>query len=246
MARREVKRSGTILSSETYTYDQMSRLKKVTREDNKWDQFWYYLDGEMSAAQYGIAATPTPSPSPSASPTASPTVATPTFNPVAGAYPAGDYPKTITISTATAGCNMRYTTNGTTPTTTTGTLIAASSGTASVPAGATLKAIAYRSGYINSAVRSGVYSVAPGVATPTFNPAGRNYYPATSITITISTATSGAQIRWTKDGTTPTSTHGTLISGTSGQASSGVTSDVLFKAMAFKSGLLVHINSCLD
>jgi RHS repeat-associated protein len=79
----------------------------------------------------------------------------------------------------------------------------------------------------------------PQVATPSFSPAGGNIYPNSSVTVTISTTTSGAQIRYTLDGTTPTSTYGTLINGSSGQTSSfspGTTGKTL-NAIAFKSGM---------
>jgi RHS repeat-associated protein len=46
--------TGGILASETYTHDGMNRLRTVTREDNKQDQFYYYLDGELYVAFYGV------------------------------------------------------------------------------------------------------------------------------------------------------------------------------------------------
>jgi hypothetical protein len=49
------------------------------------------------------------------------------------------------------------------------------------------------------------------VATPTFSPAAGPFYAATPVTIT--SATAGATIRYTTDGTTPTETHGTLYTG---------------------------------
>jgi RHS repeat-associated protein len=49
----DVKKGTTTLGHEGYVYDAMSRLKSVTREDNKTDSFTYYLDGELNTAQYG-------------------------------------------------------------------------------------------------------------------------------------------------------------------------------------------------
>jgi hypothetical protein len=237
MTQRDIElQNGTVWSSEHYGFDPMNRETSVSRdEDGSVDTFTYNYSGEMTSAQYGAAAPP-PTPTPTATPTPTPAVATPTFNPVAGAYPASDYPKTVTISTTTTGANMRYTTDGTTPSSTVGTLIAASSGTASVPAGATLKAIAFKSGMTNSAIKSGVFSVAAAVATPTYNPVAAPYpfsdYPKT---VTISTTTTGANMRYTTDGTTPSSTAGTLIAASSGTAS--VPAGVTLKAIAFKSGM---------
>jgi hypothetical protein len=49
------------------------------------------------------------------------------------------------------------------------------------------------------------------VDTPTFSPAAGPFYGATPVTIT--SATTGATIRYTTDGSTPTETHGTLYAG---------------------------------
>jgi hypothetical protein len=51
----------------------------------------------------------------------------------------------------------------------------------------------------------------PTVAAPTFSPAAGPFYGATPVTIT--SATAGATIRYTTDGSTPTATHGTLYTG---------------------------------
>ena len=83
----------------------------------------------------------------------------------------------------------------------------------------------------------------PGqVATPTFNPDGADYVAcANSYTfnVTISTTTSGAQIRWTTDGTPPTRTNGNLINASSGVASFTVGSNQTktLQAMAYKAGM---------
>ena len=53
IARRQVKLGTTTISDETYGHDPMSRLRTVDRtEDGSHDQFGYYLDGELSSAQY--------------------------------------------------------------------------------------------------------------------------------------------------------------------------------------------------
>jgi hypothetical protein len=66
----------------------------------------------------------------------------------------------------------------------------------------TLKAIATASGHSQSAVRTGVYTIASPAATPTFSPAAGTY--SSSQTVTISDSTSGATIYYTTDGSTPT------------------------------------------
>lgn len=85
-----------------------------------------------------------------------------------------------------------------------------------------------------------------GVATPTFSPIAAPYYAATPVTIT--SATPGATIRYTTDGSEPTETYGTIYTGpvTMQQAvytnmslpfvtnCSGVT---MLKAVAYKSGM---------
>ncbi|HLP25400.1 MAG TPA: discoidin domain-containing protein, partial [Acidobacteriota bacterium] len=68
----------------------------------------------------------------------------------------------VTISSATSGASIRYTTNGTTPTATTGTLY---SGPVSVASSLTLKAIAFKSGLTDSTVTTASYTVLPAGGT---------------------------------------------------------------------------------
>jgi RHS repeat-associated protein len=77
------------------------------------------------------------------------------------------------------------------------------------------------------------------VVTPTFSPDGADYVAcANSYTfdVTIFTTTSGAQIRWTTDGTPPTPTNGNLINASSGVASFTVGSNQTktLQAMAYE------------
>lgn len=80
-------------------------------------------------------------------------VAAPTFSPVAGTYSGT---QSVVISSATSGAVIRYTTNGSTPTRYTGTVY---SGAVSVPASATIKAIAYKDFLPESAVTSAAYVI---------------------------------------------------------------------------------------
>lgn len=83
-------------------------------------------------------------------------VAAPTFTPGAGTYTST---QTVAIKSATPGAAIRYTTNGTTPTSTTGTLY---TGPVTVSASTTLKAIAYEGGLSDSALSTAVYTISSG------------------------------------------------------------------------------------
>lgn len=84
------------------------------------------------------------------------TVATPTFDPVAGSYPHGGAGVQVVIATATVGATIRYTTNGSTPTASFGTVY---SGPVVLSEDTTLKAIAYKSGMTDSAVATAAYDI---------------------------------------------------------------------------------------
>jgi len=130
-------------------------------------------------------------------------VAAPTFSPVAGSYTST---QSVTISTMTGGASIRYTTDGSTPTSSSGTIY---SGPVSISVTTTLKAIAYESGFIDSTVTSGTYTIGlPQASAPVFSPGGGTF--SGPISITTSTSTPGATIRYTTDGSTPTETHGNL------------------------------------
>jgi hypothetical protein len=124
--------------------------------------------------------------------------ATPTFNPSGGSYAAN---QSVTISCATADSTIYYTTDGTTPTTSSAQY--SSPVTASVDPATTLKAIAASPGYSTSSVGSASYTIAyPQAAAPTFSPSGGPY--AANQSVTISCATADSTIYYTTDGTTPT------------------------------------------
>jgi hypothetical protein len=111
----------------------------------------------------------------------------------------------VTLTDATAGAAMYYTTNGATPT--------ASStrytGAITISATETIQAIAIVSGYAPSTVSSATYTIETSAATPTFSPASGIY--SSVQTVTISSTTPGAAIYYTTNGTAPT-TGSTLYS----------------------------------
>jgi hypothetical protein len=131
------------------------------------------------------------------------TVATPTFSPPAGTYPTA---QSVSLATTTAGASIRYTIDGSTPTANS-TLY---TGPISVPTSRTINAIGIAAGQANSAVATAAYVIGNPVATPTFSPPAGTY--ATAQTVSITTSTSGASIRYTIDGSTPTATS-TLYTG---------------------------------
>jgi hypothetical protein len=81
------------------------------------------------------------------------------------------------------------------------------------------------------------YDNAPTVAAPTFGLAGGSY--AGTQSVSISSATSGATICYTTDGTDPAaSTPGSCTTGSTYSASVSVASSLTLKAIASKSGML--------
>ena len=87
-------------------------------------------------------------------PIATPTVATPVFTPAGGSYGAAT---NVTVTCATAGAAIYYTTNGNTPTSSDNYLF--SGGTIYVSGVTTLKAKAFASGYIDSGVATATYTI---------------------------------------------------------------------------------------
>jgi poly(beta-D-mannuronate) lyase len=150
------------------------------------------------------------------------TTATPTFSPGAGTYINGT---SVTISTTTSGASIRYTTDGSTPSSTVGTLY---SSAVNLSANTTLKAIAFKFGLTDSSVATASYTIQ--VATPSFSPAAGTY--ATAQSVTISSGTSGSTIRFTTNSTTPSETVGTVYS-----SPVSIAANTTLKAIAYKTNL---------
>ena len=149
-------------------------------------------------------------------------VATPAFSVASGAVDSGTE---VTISCATDGAEIYYTTDGTEPT--------ASSteytGAISITEAVTLKAIAVKDGMNDSAVSSASYTIKGTVSTPEFSVESGAVNSGTSVT--ISCATEGAKIYYTTDGNDPTA------SSTEYKAAISVTTAVTLKAIAVKDGM---------
>lgn len=96
------------------------------------------------------------------------TVSNPYFSPVTGNYATSDGKLTVTIMSPTLGASIRYTTDGTTPTSAVGTLISPASGataptgTCSIWGSKTVKAIAFKATLADSDVLSAAYVITTG------------------------------------------------------------------------------------
>ncbi len=86
--------------------------------------------------------------------------AAPSFTPAGGTYTSA---QTVSLSTTTAGASIRYTTDGSTPTSTVGTMYSTS---LTISTNSTLKALAYKSGLTDSAVTSATYTITLPDTTP--------------------------------------------------------------------------------
>lgn len=122
-------------------------------------------------------------------------VAKPNFTPEAGAVAAGT---NVVIETVTEGATIYYTTDGTEPTTSSSVY----SSPITVNVAMTIKALAVKDGYPNSDVAIAAYTIAEPAATPTFSVAAGAYTSIQDVELT--TATDGATIYYTTDGSEPT------------------------------------------
>ena len=152
------------------------------------------------------------------------TVATPTISPNGGTFTSS---VSVTLATTTSGAEIRYTLDGSTPT----NLSALYTGPIPITSSATLKAKGFKSGSTDSAVASATFTIQASstVAMPTISPDGGTF--TSSVSVTLATTTSGAEIRYTIDGSTPTGSS-TLYS-----APFTLTSSATVKAIGIKSGM---------
>ena len=134
-----------------------------------------------------------------------------------------DEDNVVTITCALAGTSIYYTTDGSTPSSSS-TLY---EGPFEINSDVTIKAIAYKAGYADSNVSAGhdaSYDSSLAVANPTIS--------CTANYVTISCTTTGTTIRYTTDGSTsPSRTVGTVYS-----APFLIAADTKVKAIAYKLG----------
>jgi hypothetical protein len=124
-------------------------------------------------------------------------VATPKFTPPGGTF---NLPQSVAISSSTPNATIRYTTDGSVP----GTDDPVYTGPVVMGTGTTtLRAIAYDQEMEASRIEQGTYKIGSYVAEPVISPKGGRYLSGQDIS--ISTPTPLAEIYYTKDGTTPTS-----------------------------------------
>jgi alpha-tubulin suppressor-like RCC1 family protein len=131
-------------------------------------------------------------------------VATPIFSQGGGTY---NTERTITITVATAGANIHYTLDGNDPTDSDPMM--APAGTVLIDRVRTLKARAYKTGMPSGNITEATYTltVLPPTSSPSTSP---NY--TVPVNVTLGTSTTGASVRYTTDGSTPTESS-TLYTG---------------------------------
>ncbi len=150
----------------------------------------------------------------------------PNFAPPGGAYATS---QTVVLTTTTAGASIRYTTDGSIPSATNGSIY---ENPILVNINQTIMAYSFKAGYLDSPIISHTYAIGtyvPVVATPEFNPAGGIYQTAQNVSISVSTA--GATIRFTTDGTDPSDSYGTIYTG---PVSIPLNSTMTIKAIAYR------------
>jgi len=154
------------------------------------------------------------------------TAAEPSPNIAAGTYVSA---QTVSLTTSTPGATIYYTTNGAAPTATS----AKYEGPITVTSTSTIKAFASKTGMDSSSVLTVQYVIDDGsgpliVATPASSPSGGTF--TGSVSATLSTATPGAVIYYTLDGSVPTTSSNQYTTPISISATS------VLKAIGIKGG----------
>ena len=151
------------------------------------------------------------------------TVTAPTFDPSPGTFPTA---QDVTISCATSGTSIHFTTNGSDPTDSDPVITSGNS--VHISSTTTLKAKAYKTGWTPSSIASGSYIITGKVDVPTFSPSPGTYSSAQAVTINCTT--SGVNIYYTTNGSDPTESDEIYSSPVQ------ISTTTTLKARAFKSG----------
>jgi hypothetical protein len=146
-----------------------------------------YVGAEAEVDVYGLLA-------------GSPTVTAPAISPASESF-AGSV--SVSITDSTNGATIYYTTDGSTPTTSS----LQYSGPISVSTTETISAVGSATGFLTSSVAQQTFTLQTQTLMPTFSPVAGSYSAAQ--TVTISDATPGAKIYFTTDTTTPVPNAGT-------------------------------------
>lgn len=142
------------------------------------------------------------------------------FSPAGGIY---DSSVDVLISCPTSGVSIRYTTDGSEP----NSASPLYAGPVHLAVSSTLKAKAFKQGWISSSTASADY-VLTSIAPPQIDPPGGNYTSAQTVTVTCATA--GAEIRYTLDGSDPNENSSLYT------APLTVAASMVMKARAFLAG----------
>lgn len=151
--------------------------------------------------------------------------AAPVFGTASGTYASAQL---VSLTSATAGATIRYTTDGSDPTASS----AKYTGPINVSQNMTIKTKAFKELMNASATSSATYTInaVSQAAQPVITPETGTYTGSQNVAIT--TATAGASIRYTTDGSTPTASSGAIYSGPF-----HVSATTTVKAIAYKSGM---------
>lgn len=153
------------------------------------------------------------------------TVATPVAAPPAGSYTSVQQ---VALSSTTPAATIRYTLDGSEPTWTSSDYVSP----ILVHETSTLKAKAFRGDWQASGTLSAAFTISHGnVETPTLSVASGT--SLTSRSVTVSCATPGATIRYTTNGSDPTTTDATVASG----GTVTVDRSMILKVKAWKAGM---------
>jgi len=150
-------------------------------------------------------------------------VATPSISPNGGTFTSSTQ---VTLSCSPSDATIRYTTNGSTPTSSSTQY----TGAFTVSNSCTVKTRGFKSGYTDSDVASANFTInpTPKVATPSISPNGGTFTSSQQVELFCST--SDAEIRYTTNETTPTSSS-TLYTG-----AFTINSSCTVKTRGFKDG----------